>query len=113
MLSEVIISGILWDGIKKSISITKDYLREQTKEFIFEESEIIALEKLVSSNIEPYKNSERVFKAYIEENEIVNSIVSNYNKRNPSNDLTVNIQKIDSNHGTIIGSVKNYNESKK
>ncbi|GAB6136873.1 hypothetical protein [Halanaerobaculum tunisiense] len=76
-LTSTLLSGVIWDGIKKGANITVDYLKKSLKDFILSEEDYKAIVNELKEAPEYATKSEKYLEAFIDDNKTINEILSN------------------------------------
>lgn len=109
-LTSIIVSGIVWDAIKKGISITTGYLKKKLSGWILDDAALDEIKEYVCNIPEAYLVSEGMIKEYINLSERLLSIFENAQSSGMNID-----QHVTYNEGVIIGNapgtvnIHNYN----
>ncbi len=113
-LSSVIISGVVWDAIKKGVSITTGYLKGKLSNWLLDDQTIEKIKECVCDIPDAYLISEEMIKAYINSNEEILSVLET--AKGPNVSISQNIEH---NEGIVIGNnqgtvkIKQYTNSEK
>ena len=97
-LTSGIISGMVWDAMKKGISITTDYLRGKLSGWLLDDVALEKIKECVCDIPEACLKSEGLIKEYINLNENILSILKSAESRGANI-----IQNVEKNEGIVAG----------
>lgn len=100
-LTSIIVSGIVWDAIKKGVSITTGYLKKKLSGWILDDAALDEIKEYVCNIPEAYLVSEGMIKEYMNLSERMLSIFENAQS---SSGIHIN-QNVAYSDGLIIGNV--------
>lgn len=82
MLTDAMLSGIIWDGIKNGGKLASGYLKSKLKEWILSDSEIKTIEDIVNQAPDYATKSQKFMEAFLYDNKVIMKILENAKSSN-------------------------------
>jgi hypothetical protein len=117
-LTSTILSGIAWDGIKKVGILTGNYIKQNLRDWVLEDSDYEKIAKIINDAPDYAKNSQKFLDAFIDSDEQLKVAMSNAtkkisNQQNISGNELYNSPMVQGNGTTIIYMQNDDNVKKK
>lgn len=106
-LTSTILSGIAWDCIKKIGTLTGSYIKQNLRDWVFEDDDYEKIAQIINDAPDYAKKSKKFLDAFIDEDEQLKEIIKNAkkevtNQQNISGNEIHNSPTVQGNGTTII-----------
>lgn len=101
-LTTVILSGVIWDAMKKGINISANYLKKKLSNWLLDDKKLEEISEYIQDIPDSYRISEGMLREYLNLNEQLLDILKETKQKNPRIS-----QKSKGNNNIMIGNIEN------